>query len=116
MTAFLRRARLRQSGAPFVSNRPLSAPCILSKSRRRAVRISVSAGLEALEDRRLMASFQWANDVSGNFDNPANWVDQDTGNPGVPGPNDDATIGFTDVNVTSIQSNAVGSLNDLGAL
>ena len=68
-----------------------------------------------LTDRCLMSSFQWASDESGGWNNAANWVDQND-DPGVPGPNDDATISFSDVTVTSSQGNTVGSLNDFGAL
>ncbi len=114
MTAFLRRERVRPNGAPTVSTRPLSRRRGCAKSRRRAVLMSLS-GLETLEDRCLLSSFEWASDVSGNWNNAANWVDQND-NPGVPGPNDDATISYSDVTVTSSQSNTVGSLNDFGAL
>ena len=62
-----------------------------------------------------MASFHWASDVSGDFNNAANWVDQNH-NPGVPGPNDTATISYSGVTVTSSQSNTVGSLSDSGAI
>jgi YD repeat-containing protein len=102
------------AGARTVSTQPLFMRRDRGKARRRAL-LMCRVGLEALENRCLLSSFQWANDVSGNWNNAANWVDQD-GNPGVPGPNDDATISYSDIIVTSSQSNSVGSLNDAGAL
>ncbi len=102
------------AGTRTVSTQPLFMRRDRGKARRRAAFLSLS-GLEALEDRCLLSSFQWASDSSGNWNTAANWVDQN-GNPGIPGANDDATIGFTDVTVASSQSNTVGSLNDLGSL
>ena len=100
--------------ARTVSSQPLFTRPDRGKTRRRALLMS-RVGLEPLEDRCLMSSFHWASDVSGDFNSAANWVDQ-SDNPGVPGPNDDATIGYSGVTVTSSQSNTVGSLNDEGAL
>ena len=82
MTAFLRRERVHLNGALTVSTRPMSRRRGCAKSRRR-VALRALSGLEALEDRCLMSSFQWASDVSGNWNNAANWVDQND-NPGVP--------------------------------
>ena len=48
-----------------------------------------------LEDRTLLATVTWASDVSGDWDNPSMW----TGG-AVPGPGDDAVIGFSDITVT----------------
>ena len=61
-----------------------------------------------LEARTLLSTISWASDVSGDWDNPAMW----TGG-AVPGPNDDAVIGFSDVTVTHDTSAAdiVDSIN-----
>ncbi len=101
-------------GARTVSTQPSFTRRLRGKARRRALLMSFS-GMEALEDRCLLSSFHWASDSSGDWNNAANWVDQDD-NPGVPGPNDDATIGYSGVTVTSRQSNTVGSLDDDGSL
>jgi phage baseplate assembly protein gpV len=67
--------------------------------------------LEALEDRRLPATFTWALSGSGDFNAAANWRDQNN-NPGVPGANDDAVVppSSTPITITSSSSNTVNSL------
>jgi hypothetical protein len=65
--------------------------------------------LEELEDRRLLATFTWVQNGSGDFNTAANWRN-DNGNPGVPGANDEAVINITGISVTSSTSNAVDSL------
>src|SRR5205814_8044301 len=69
------------------------------RTRRLAV---LRPSVEGLEARALLAAFHWAADVSGDFNAPANWLDANN-QPGVPGANDDATIGFADVTVSSAQ-------------
>src|SRR4051794_22072100 len=81
-------------------------------TRRRAALMPRAEGLEA---RTLLAAFRWAADVSGGFNTPGNWRDAND-QPGVPGANDDATVGFADVTVTSAQVNALHSLSSAGTL
>ncbi len=64
-------------------------------ARRRGARAPARFPPGALEDRRLLATFTWAIGGEGMFNDPANWVDQN-GQPGVPGPNDDAVVGAGD--------------------
>ena len=67
--------------------------------------------LEALEDRRLPATFTWALSGSGDFNAAADWRDQNN-NPGVPGPNDDVIVpqSSTPITITSSTSNTINSL------
>jgi hypothetical protein len=65
--------------------------------------------LEALEERRLPATFTWVLNGSGDFNTAANWHDQNN-NPGVPGPNDDAVVNQTGINITSSTANTVNSI------
>ena len=68
-----------------------------SRARRRNLisRPRRSWAPEGLEPRVLLSTIAWAADVSGDWDNPAMW----TGG-AVPGPSDDAVIGFSDITVT----------------
>src|SRR5437588_12027995 len=66
--------------------------------------------LEELEDRRLLATFNWVNISSGNFNTNTNWMNTSTGLPGVPGPTDDAIISVAGINVNSTASIALNSL------
>jgi hypothetical protein len=68
---------------------------------------------ERVEERTLLSTITWANDVSGDWDNPSMW----TGG-AVPGPGDDAVIGFSDITVThaSSASDSVNSLTSQGAI
>src|SRR5207237_238999 len=96
--------------------RRLDRPARPAKSKRRPGGRFLSSArrvvpvLLALEDRWLPATFHWANTVGGDFNDASNWRDP-SGNPGVPGPNDDASVGFSGITVTSSQSNQVRSLN-----
>src|SRR5438309_1506489 len=78
-------------------------------SQSRAARHRFRSSVEALEERRLLATFQWAGNSDGDFGVAANWQDQNN-QPGVPGPNDDAIIGFSGITVTVAASAAVSSL------
>src|SRR5262245_46133808 len=73
-------------------------------ARRRSLRLAV----EALEDRWLPSNFTWVGPSGGDFNSAANWQDQ-TSSPGVPGVNDNATIG-AGVTVMVTQSQAVNAL------
>jgi hypothetical protein len=66
--------------------------------------------LEAFEDRCLPSTFVWFQNVDGNFNDPANWRDQN-GMTGVPGAGDDAVIPGTGFTVTSSEDHTVQSLN-----
>jgi RHS repeat-associated protein len=74
--------------------------------RRKTFRPTVTA----LEDRILLSTFHWFAAAGGDFNVAANWRDQ-AGNPGVPGPADDATIGFSGITVTVSGSTTVHSLD-----
>src|SRR4051812_31369469 len=79
--------------------------------RHKAARFAPFAfGPEMFEDRRLLAAFHWATTISGNFNDPTNWLDQG-GNHGVPGPNDDANIGPSNITVTVPASASLNTLN-----
>jgi hypothetical protein len=56
--------------------------------------------LEELEERRLLATFNWVVNGDGDFNTASNWRDENN-LPGVPGVADDASIGFTGIAVTS---------------
>src|SRR5262245_17458311 len=73
-------------------------------ARRRSLRLAV----EALEDRSLLSTFTWVGPSGGDFNTAANWHDQ-ANNPGVPGVNDNATIGGG-VTVKVSQSHTVNAL------
>lgn len=84
------------------------------KARRSAVR----ARLELLEDRVQPSTVTWINPAGGDWDNPANWQDQSTGQNRVPGASDDAVIdlGANNFTVThSAGTDAVNSLTDQAA-
>src|SRR6516162_8791367 len=66
--------------------------------------------LESLEDRCLLATFNWVLPVDGDFNTSANWINTSTNLPGVPGPSDDAVISNGTITVTSAISNTVNSL------
>src|SRR4051794_21136360 len=83
----------------------------LARRTRRLAALRPSA--EALEGRALLAAFHWAADVSGPFNDPGNWRDAND-EPGIPGANDDATIGFADVTVTSAENHDLHSLTSSG--
>jgi hypothetical protein len=72
-------------------------------------------GASQLEDRTLLSTtpITWANDVSGDWDNPAMW----TGG-AVPGPGNDAVISFSDITVThnTSASDIVNSVTCAGSL
>ncbi len=72
-------------------------------------------GLEHLEKRALLSTFTWVSDVDGSFLDPSKWRDQN-GNSGVPGPSDNAQIGFGNITVTVPSSVAVNSLSDSATL
>jgi hypothetical protein len=69
-------------------------------------------GWERVEERTLLSMITWANDVSGDWDNPAMWGGA------VPGPSDAAVIPFADITVThgTSTSDAVNSLNSQAAV
>src|SRR5438876_11032059 len=73
-----------------------------------ARRRSLCLAVEALEDRWLLSTFTWVGPSGGDFNTAANWHDQ-ANNPGVPGVNDNATIG-SGVTVKVTQSNTVNAL------
>ena len=79
-------------------------------ARRHRGQRSFRPELEAFEDRCLLSTFTWFQNVDGDFDDASKWQDQN-GNPGVPGPNDDAIINGTGFTVTSSADNTVRSLN-----
>jgi hypothetical protein len=54
----------------------------------------------------LLSTITWASNVSGDWDNPAMWIGG-----AVPGPSDDAIVGFSDITVTVSGSDSAGSLN-----
>lgn len=87
----------------FRSRRTSKLPSAPTRTRRSPL------ALEPLEDRRLPATFTWVQNAGGDFNNAANWRDENN-NPGVPGANDDAVINTTGINVTSSTSNTVNSL------
>ena len=89
-----------QSTPPGLRNRDRT--WVKARPRRRPL-------LEALEERCLLASFHWVNNTSGAFNVAANWQDQG-GNPGVPGPGDDAAVNVNGVTVGVPGSTSVHSL------
>ncbi len=78
--------------------------------RRRTRRLCV----EGLENRHLLAFFNWVAAGDGDFGVAANWLNTLTNNPGVPGPGDTANIG--DVQVTSSVSRTVNNIVGVGSL
>src|SRR4051794_38721504 len=85
------------------------------RGRKRGVRRKFATVVERLEERRLLATFHWASNADGNFNDPASWLNQ-ANQPGAPGPNDDATIGFGGINVTVPGSATVNSLSSSARL
>ena len=83
-------------------------PALNASLPRRGIRRGFRPALSQLEDRALLATITWANDVSGDWDNPSMW----TGG-ALPGPSDDAVISFSDITVThdTSPSDAVDSVN-----
>src|SRR5262249_48135856 len=74
--------------------------------RPRGKRVRRPLQLELLEDRVVPATFTWFPNADGNFNVAANWRNQG-GNPGVPGPTDDANINFSGITVTLSESHTV---------
>lgn len=70
---------------------------------------------ERLEDRHMMAAFNWITNGDGDFGVAANWLNTTTNTNGVPGPTDDANIPGG-VIVDSNVSRTVNSVNGTGAL
>ncbi len=91
--------------SPLVRSRRV--PSSQSRSARRLFRTR----LEALEDRRLLSTFQWKSAADGDFNTPANWVQNS-----VPGVNDDAIIGFSNITVTVAVGTTVNTLNNSSRL
>src|SRR5262245_25709504 len=67
--------------------------------------------LEQLETRLTPGTIQWANNVSGDFNDGTNWVGGV-----VPGASDDAVIDFSGVTVTSSANVTIKSLTCTGQL
>jgi hypothetical protein len=84
-------------------------------TRTSPARQSVRLSLEAFEDRCVPSTFNWFQNVDGDFNDASKWRDQN-GNPGVPGPNDDASIGSSSITVTSSVNNTVRSLRSSARL
>src|SRR6516165_7375135 len=86
-----------------------------SRTSSPVLRRAFRPGANRLEDRTLLSTtpITWANDVSGDWDNPAMW----TGG-AVPGANNDAIIPFGDITVThsSPASDSVNSISCQAAL
>jgi hypothetical protein len=78
------------------------------KLSRRSNRGPFRPAVEALEDRRLLATFSWFQIVDGTFGDLTHWHDQN-GLPGLPGPNDDTSLP-AGINVTSALPRTVNSL------
>jgi hypothetical protein len=74
--------------------------------------------LEQLDDRVLPSTVNWINPAGGNWDTASNWQDAATGANRVPGPTDDAVIGFDSIAVThpNSVSDSVHSLTSQAAL
>jgi hypothetical protein len=74
--------------------------------------------LEQLEDRVLPSTVNWINPAGGNWDTASNWQDAVTGANHVPGPTDDAVIGFDSIAVThpNSVSDSVHSLTSQATL
>jgi hypothetical protein len=68
-----------------------------------------------LEPRTLLSNYHWALDQSGAWDDPLNWTNGG-GYPGVPGPNDYATISQPGVTVTVSTPVTVGAIRSVGTL
>jgi hypothetical protein len=68
-----------------------------------------------MEPRTLLSTFHWAHNADGNFNVPTNWLNQ-ANQPGVPGPNDNATIVYSGIKVTVPASVAVNSLTSNASL
>jgi hypothetical protein len=66
--------------------------------------------LEELEERRLLSTFTWVPNASGDFNTAANWLNQSTSTAGVPGAGDDAVVSITGINITSSTTNTVNSI------
>ena len=81
-----------------------------SRTSSPVLRRAFRPGANRLEDRTLLSTtpITWANDVSGDWDNPAMW----TGGV-VPGSGDDAVINFSDITVTHATS-APDTVDGLG--
>jgi len=64
----------------------------------------------ALEERCLLATFQWVSATDGDFNNPLNWIDASTQKNGVPGPGDTAELGNSYTTVSVSQSTTVDNV------
>jgi hypothetical protein len=80
-----------------------------NSTRRRPGRSTFRPSIESLEGRTVLSTFHWYQSVDGDFGDASRWRDQNN-NPGVPGPNDDASIPGS-INVTSSVSRTVNSLS-----
>lgn len=84
-------------------------------SLRRKARQRFQPGIQALEDRRLLATFTWVSSSSGNFNDAANWQNQQ-GQSGVPGAGDSAIIAVSGITVTSPTAITIDNLQSTATL
>ncbi|HZU36928.1 MAG TPA: hypothetical protein VFA18_13500, partial [Gemmataceae bacterium] len=84
-------------------------------SRQNTPRWKHRLRLGAFEDRVLLSTFSWAADVSGDFNAASNWNGPNNTH-AVPGPGDDASIGWGDITVTVSGSTSVQNLNSAATL
>jgi uncharacterized delta-60 repeat protein len=86
-----------------VSHRPTR---IQRGSRHQALRYSVRAACEYLEQRVLLSTVQWNTSASGSWDTAANWLATDTSTARVPTAGDNVVINRAGVTVTISAGNA----------
>ena len=78
---------------------------------RKPRRVAFRSMVETLESRCLLSTFNWKTAADGDFNAAASWLQNS-----VPGPNDDAVIGFSGITATSASSRSVNSLNSSARL
>lgn len=87
-----------------LSRKPSRTTSLRRARQRRGSRRTTQA--EHLEARTLLAAFAWNTDADGNWNDAANWLDEN-GNSGIPGSGDDVTIDRGAANpVITVDSNA----------
>ncbi len=88
-------------------SRKFALPSPLARQKIRGHRSRPS--FESLEQRCLLATFNWVSGSGGDWSTAANWLNSD-GMPGVPGPDDDAVVSVAGITVTTSGPISVNSL------